>query len=164
MHLGKGCPVIPSLWKRCNEWHKFWSKKKNKWFLPNVIFLPFLYPYISAGLDSINAGSKAQLSWERQDRMKDMYGNSLFCTEMQLGQSTGVLTFSTEEREFRHPEDRFFMRRRSQNDRTWSNSSSWAGPPRASCHLEPLKHLPHFLPQLVIQLLLSYVLWLLKRV
>lgn len=52
--------------KICNERLKFWSKKKNKWFLPNVIFLPFLYPYISAGLDSVSA--EAKHSPAEQDR------------------------------------------------------------------------------------------------
>lgn len=105
---------------------------------------------------------KTQPSWARQDRMKEVHGDSLFCTEMQLGQSTGVLPFSMEEREFRHPEDRLLMR--SQKERPCSNSSPWAGPPRANCHLQPLQHLPHFLPQPVIQLILSHVLWLLKKV
>lgn len=49
-----------------------------------------------------------------------------------------------------------------EDHRTWSNPLHEQGPPRASCHLEPLQ--THFLPQFVIQLLLSRVLWLLKRV
>lgn len=166
MHLGKGFLSIASVFPYEKYIMKDTSFEAKRKISGSSLTLFFCHSCIHISLQGwIPPMLEAKHSPVERDRtMKDVYGNSLFRTEMQLGQSTGVLIFSTEEKEFRHPGDRLFMRRISQNDRTWSNSSPWARSPRASCHLEPLQHLPHFLPQLVIQLLLRCVLGLLNRV